>query len=35
VHLEVKDDYPRSLAAMQLADVLVVNPLRDGMNLVA
>jgi trehalose 6-phosphate synthase len=35
VHLEVKDDYPRSLAAMRLADVLVVNPLRDGMNLVA
>jgi trehalose 6-phosphate synthase len=35
VHLEVKDDYPRSLAAMSIADVLVVNPLRDGMNLVA
>jgi trehalose 6-phosphate synthase len=35
VHLEVRDDYPRSLAAMRLADVLVVNPLRDGMNLVA
>jgi trehalose 6-phosphate synthase len=35
VTLEVKDDYPRSLAAMRLADVLVVNPLRDGMNLVA
>jgi trehalose 6-phosphate synthase len=35
VHLEVKDDYPRSLAAMRIADVLVVNPLRDGMNLVA
>jgi trehalose 6-phosphate synthase len=35
VHLEVKDDYPRSLAAMRLADVVVVNPLRDGMNLVA
>ncbi|MCA1713315.1 MAG: trehalose-6-phosphate synthase [Actinobacteria bacterium] len=35
VHLEVKDDYARSLAAMRLADVLVVNPLRDGMNLVA
>ncbi|MDQ1694835.1 MAG: trehalose 6-phosphate synthase, partial [Frankiaceae bacterium] len=33
--LEVNDDYPRSLAALQLADVLVVNPLRDGMNLVA
>ena len=33
--LEVKDDYPRSLAACAVADVLVVNPLRDGMNLVA
>lgn len=35
VHLEVKDDYARSLAAYALADVLLVNPLRDGMNLVA
>jgi trehalose 6-phosphate synthase len=35
VLLEVNDDYPRSLAALQIADVLVVNPLRDGMNLVA
>jgi trehalose 6-phosphate synthase len=33
--LEVKDDYPRSLAASRLADVLLVNPIRDGMNLVA
>src|SRR5215468_9642438 len=33
--LEVKDDYPRSLAACELADVLLVNPVRDGMNLVA
>jgi trehalose 6-phosphate synthase len=33
--LEVKDDYPRSLAACGLADVLIVNPIRDGMNLVA
>lgn len=33
--LEVSDDYPRSLAAYRLADVLVVNPIRDGMNLVA
>jgi len=33
--LEVKDDYPRSLAACTLADVLLVNPVRDGMNLVA
>lgn len=33
--LQVNDDYPRSLAAYRLADVLVVNPVRDGMNLVA
>src|SRR3984893_3613234 len=33
--VEVKDDYPRSLAACAVADVLLVNPIRDGMNLVA
>jgi trehalose 6-phosphate synthase len=33
--LAVNDDYPRSLAAYHLADVLLVNPIRDGMNLVA
>ncbi|HEY6295003.1 MAG TPA: trehalose-6-phosphate synthase [Streptosporangiaceae bacterium] len=33
--LQVRDDYPRSLAACALADVLLVNPIRDGMNLVA
>ena len=33
--LDVRDDYPRSLAACTLADVLLVNPIRDGMNLVA
>ncbi len=33
--LDVKDDYARSLAACRLADVLLVNPTRDGMNLVA
>src|SRR5690606_23122668 len=33
--LNVQDDYPRSLAAYRLADVLLVNPIRDGMNLVA
>jgi len=32
--LEVADDYPGSLSAMRLADVLLVNPVRDGMNLV-
>lgn len=35
VMLEVKDDYPRSLAACRIADVLLINPIRDGMNLVA
>src|SRR6202000_54241 len=33
--LDVKDDYPRSLAACGVADVLLGNPIRDGMNLVA
>jgi trehalose 6-phosphate synthase len=33
--LQVTDDFPRSLAAYRIADVLVVNPIRDGMNLVA
>lgn len=33
--LNVQDDYPRSLAAYRLADVMLVNPIRDGMNLVA
>jgi trehalose 6-phosphate synthase len=35
VVLEVKDDYARSLAACTVADVLLINPTRDGMNLVA
>lgn len=33
--LEVEDDFARSLAAYRIADVLLVNPVRDGMNLVA
>src|SRR5690606_9968197 len=33
--LATDDDLPRSLAAYRLADVAVVNPVRDGMNLVA
>jgi trehalose 6-phosphate synthase len=33
--LEVRDDYARSLAACRVADVLLINPIRDGMNLVA
>ncbi|SNQ49561.1 Alpha,alpha-trehalose-phosphate synthase [Frankia canadensis] len=35
LRLELTDDYPRSIAALALAEVLVVNPIRDGMNLVA
>ncbi|MGP3927733.1 alpha,alpha-trehalose-phosphate synthase (UDP-forming) [Streptomyces sp. 8N616] len=35
VILHVKDDFARSLAAYRLADVALVNPIRDGMNLVA
>jgi trehalose 6-phosphate synthase len=33
--LHVQDDFPRSLAAYRMADVALVNPIRDGMNLVA
>jgi trehalose 6-phosphate synthase len=33
--VDVRDDYPRSLAGCAVADVLLVNPVRDGMNLVA
>jgi trehalose 6-phosphate synthase len=33
--LDERDDYPRSLAALRRYDVLLVNPLRDGLNLVA
>lgn len=35
VRLIVGDNYPRAIAAMQLYSVLLVNPIRDGMNLVA
>ncbi|WP_412077254.1 trehalose-6-phosphate synthase [Streptomyces xanthophaeus] len=35
VLVSVKDDFTRSLAAYRLADVALVNPVRDGMNLVA
>lgn len=35
LELAVNDDFARSLAAYRIADVLVVNPIRDGMNLVA
>ncbi|MEP6622872.1 MAG: trehalose-6-phosphate synthase [Acidimicrobiia bacterium] len=33
--LDARDNYPRSVAALQHADVLLVNPIRDGLNLVA
>ena len=33
--LDVEDDYHRSLAALTRYDVLLVNPVRDGLNLVA
>jgi trehalose 6-phosphate synthase len=35
VRIIVGDNYERAIAAMQLYDVLLVNPLADGMNLVA
>jgi len=30
-----QDDFPRSIAALRRSDVLLVNPVRDGLNLVA
>jgi trehalose 6-phosphate synthase len=33
--LSVSDDYARSLAALTFSDVMLINPVRDGMNLVA
>ena len=33
--MHVEDDFARSLAAYRMANVAVVNPIRDGMNLVA
>jgi trehalose 6-phosphate synthase len=35
VHLDISDDYPRSVAALMEFDALLVNPVADGMNLVA
>jgi trehalose 6-phosphate synthase len=35
VLLDTTDDFPRSVAALRLYDVLLVNPVRDGLNLVA
>ncbi|MCU1688903.1 MAG: hypothetical protein JWN61_2209 [Pseudonocardiales bacterium] len=34
LYLQIADDLPGSLAAMRMADVLLINPIRDGMNLV-
>ena len=33
--LDDSDDFPRSVAALRRSDVLLVNPIRDGLNLVA
>ncbi|HVT41351.1 MAG TPA: trehalose-6-phosphate synthase [Acidimicrobiales bacterium] len=35
IHLSVEDDRARSLAALTLSDALLINPVRDGLNLVA
>ena len=32
---DTTDDYPRSVAVLRRADVVLVNPIRDGLNLVA
>jgi trehalose 6-phosphate synthase len=32
---DTRDDYPRSVAVLRRADVLLINPIRDGLNLVA
>jgi trehalose 6-phosphate synthase len=35
IHFDASDDYPQSVAALRRYDVLLVNPVRDGLNLVA
>ena len=35
VELDLRDDFPRSVAHLRRYDVLLVNPIRDGLNLVA
>ena len=35
VHLVAEDDFPRSVAALCRADVALINPVRDGLNIVA
>lgn len=35
IELDLRDDFPRSVAHLRRYDVLMVNPIRDGLNLVA
>jgi trehalose 6-phosphate synthase len=35
IHIYYENDYPQALAGLAIADVILVNPLVDGMNLVA
>jgi trehalose 6-phosphate synthase len=35
IFLDARDDYARTVAGLERYDVLLVNPLKDGMNLVA
>ncbi len=35
IHLEIEDDFPRSVAGLKNYDLLLVNSTQDGMNLVA
>ena len=35
IHLIAEDDFPRSVAALSRADVALINPIRDGLNIVA
>jgi trehalose 6-phosphate synthase len=35
VEVDARDDYPRSVAGLSRYDVLLVNPIKDGLNLVA
>jgi trehalose 6-phosphate synthase len=35
VVVDSRDDFPRSVAGLQRSDVLLVNPIKDGLNLVA
>ena len=32
--MDLEDDFPRSVAALRRYDVLFINPIRDGLNLV-